>query len=84
MLTSKIADPGVVINEMSAFPEDVTPVASAIPSFLDSTENAPVTNAPVLVTPLTEPASTLAAPPHGVSTVPSEGVEQRNFSPPSE
>jgi len=51
MLTSKIADPGVVINELSAFPEDVTPVASAMPPFLASTENAPAADAPVLVTP---------------------------------
>lgn len=72
MLTSKIADPGVVINDVSAFPAGVTPVASAIPPFLDSTENAPVTNAPVIVTPLTESASTSAAAPRDGSTVPSE------------
>lgn len=71
MLTSKIADPGIVIDEVSAFPADVTPVASAMPPFLDSTENAPVTNATVTVTPLTESASTSPAAPRDGS-VPSE------------
>lgn len=72
MLPGKIADPGIVIEEVSAFPAGVTPVASAMPPFLDSTENAPVTNAPVIVTPLAESTSTSAAASRDGSIVPSE------------
>lgn len=81
MLTNEIASPGVVITEQSAFPADVTPVASATPPFLDSTENAPAMKAPVLVTSLKDSTSTSAAAREG-SILSSEEVDERNFSPP--
>lgn len=84
MLTSKIANPGVVINELSAFAADVTPVASAMPPFLGSTDNALAMNAPVLVTSLKDSSSTSAALPHDDSILSSEEVNEREFSPASE
>jgi hypothetical protein len=83
MLTSKIASPGVVIDELSAFPADVTPVASAMPPFLGSTDNAPAMNAPVLVTSLKDSSSTSEALPPDGSILSSEEVNEREF-PPSE
>ncbi|HEX9982390.1 MAG TPA: hypothetical protein VGF69_03925 [Thermoanaerobaculia bacterium] len=83
MLTSKIANPGVVINELRPFPADITPIAAAMPPFLDSAPNAQASNAPVVVTSLKDSTDTSAAASGEGSILSSEEVDQQNSSPPS-